>query len=454
MTRRAEIGAPRAGAVALDTIGLGRYKGRVESYSSEADYLRELETRSALPEGFRCAVQPLEFTPRERESAQPLPMNLSLIMLDRPTASFGAVFTRNLFPGAPVVIGRSRLSQPSLRGVLVNNKISNVCTPHGVSDAERLLDRLAVLTQTPSSQFFCASTGIIGWELPVPEMERALPSLVEHLSAGSILPVARAIMTTDAFPKVRYRTVGTGRIVGIAKGAGMIEPNMATLLCFLCTDVELPRERLREDLAVCVERSLNRLSVDGDQSTSDTAILLSSGARGPVDAAEFRAALQEVLSGLAFDIVRNAEGIGHAMRIRVDHARGEAQALGVARAVANSPLVKTAVFGNDPNVGRIVSAVGDYIGNAGESIQTDRMRVRLGEEEIFAGGCFQLDARKEERLCAYLRKCAFDSPRAPWPRHDRTVDIEIILDGSAPAVEVLGSDLSCDYVRENADYRS
>ena len=426
----------------------------MESYDSESAYLQALEARAVLPEGFKCAVHSLTFRPRERQAAAPLPMNLSLILLDRPTPDFGAVFTRNLFPGAPVVIGRSRLSQPLARGILVNNKIANVCTPRGVPDAEQLLGRLGALVGAAPEQLLCASTGIIGWELPVAEMEQALPSLAAGLPGGSLLPVARAIMTTDAFPKVRSRAVGNGRIVGVAKGAGMIEPNMATLLCFLCTDVAVPRDHLRADLAWGVERTLNRLSIDGDQSTSDTAILFSSGARGPADREEFRQALREVLAGLAFDIVRNAEGIGHALRVRVNGARTESVALGVARAVANSPLVKTAVFGNDPNVGRIVSAVGDYTGNAGETIRADRLRVRLGEEEIFAGGCFQLDADKEDRLCAYLRSRAFESPRAPWPRHDRTVDIEIILDGEAPPVEVLGSDLSYDYVRENADYRS
>jgi glutamate N-acetyltransferase/amino-acid N-acetyltransferase len=438
----------------LNLAGQRRYKRRVESYRSEAEYLRALEGRSALPEGFRCSVQEISFRPRERESAEPLKMNLSLLLLDRPTPDFAAVFTRNLFPGAPVVIGRSRLKRPAIRGVLVNNKISNVCTPRGVEDAEHLLSSLGALTSARAEDFLCASTGIIGWELPLAEMERALPPLAGALSSGSILPVARAIMTTDAFPKVRARSVGRGRIVGIAKGAGMIEPNMATLLCFLCTDVAVPRKRLREDLAWCVERSLNRLSIDGDQSTSDTAILLSSGARGPADAQEFRAALREVLDGLAFDIVRNGEGIGHAIRVRVDRARDEAAALGVARAVVNSPLVKTAVFGNDPNVGRIVSAVGDYVGNAGGTLEPDRMTVRLGDEEIFSGGCFRLDAKKEERLSAYLRDRAFDTKRVPYPQHDRTVDIEIVMDGGAAAVEVLGSDLSYDYVKENADYRS
>jgi glutamate N-acetyltransferase/amino-acid N-acetyltransferase len=338
--------------------------------------------------------------------------------------------------------------------VLANNKISNVCTARGVEDALGLLDGLGGLTGARGDDFFCASTGIIGWELPVREMQESLPRLVEGLSAASILPMARAIMTTDAFPKVRAAAAGRGRIVGVAKGAGMIEPNMATLLCFLCTDISVPRERLREDLAWCVERTLNRLSVDGDQSTSDAAILLSSGLKGPADPQEFRAALREVLAGLAFDIVRNGEGIGHAIRVRVERAQDEASGLGVARAVVNSPLVKTAVFGNDPNVGRIVSAIGDYLGNTGGRLDTSRVLVRMGGEEIFSQGCFRLDADKEHRLCDYLRGRAFDTNRVPWPQHDRTVDIEIALDGASPGVEILGSDLSYDYVRENADYRS
>jgi glutamate N-acetyltransferase/amino-acid N-acetyltransferase len=266
--------------------------------------------------------------------------------------------------------------------------------------------------------------------------------------------MARAIMTTDAFPKVRRAAVGGGSIVGIAKGAGMIEPNMATLLCFLCTDCAVDRERLREDLAWCVERSLNRISIDGDQSTSDTAILLSSGVRGRADRTEFREGLLTVLTGLAFDIVRNGEGTGHVLRVGVQHARDEAIALGVARAIANSPLVKTAIFGNDPNVGRIVSAIGDFLGNAGERLDGRRVMVRMGGEEIFSGGCFRLDAEKEERLSAYLKIRALDTKRIPWPQHDRTVDIEVTLDGSSPLVEILGSDLSYDYVKENADYRS
>jgi len=430
------------------------YKGPVESFTSETEYLHHLEARSALPEGFRCSARELRFVPRERRTAEPLRMNLSLILLDRCTTDFAAVFTRNRFASAPVLIGRERLRQPLIRGVLVNNKVSNVCTPRGEEHANALLGRLGELSSEPPERFFPASTGIIGWELPVAEMMAALPGLVAGLDSRSILPMARAIMTTDAFPKVRRAAVGAGSIVGIVKGAGMIEPNMATLLCFLCTDLAVERERLQEHLAWCVERSLNRISIDSDQSTSDTAIVLSSGSRGPADNKEFREGLLGVLSWLAFDVVRNAEGIGHALRVRVEAAGDEAMALGVARAVVNSPLVKTAVYGNDPNVGRIVCAIGDYLGNAGLPADPSRTVVRLGGEEVFSEGCFRLDARKEERLSTYLRSRALDTKRVPWPQHDRTVDIEISLGGRSPAVEVLGSDLSCDYVRENADYRS
>jgi glutamate N-acetyltransferase/amino-acid N-acetyltransferase len=426
----------------------------VESYSSEYDYLEALKARSDLPEGFRCATQAISFFPRERTVKEPLPMNMSLLLLEEETADFGAVFTRNKFPGAPVLIGRERLAQPRIRGVLVNNKIANVGTPGGQEDAELLLGRLGELLKTPGEMFLAASTGIIGWQLPVKEMSAALPALVGQAVGGSILPMARAIMTTDAFPKVRRAAAGAGSIVGIAKGAGMIEPNMGTLLCFLCTDCVVDRDRLREHLAWCVERSLNRISVDSDQSTSDTAILISSGRRGRVDDAVFREALLSVLSGLAFDIVRNAEGIGHAMRVRVERARDEATALGVARAIVNSPLVKTAIFGNDPNVGRIVSAIGDYMGNERLPLNGGGMVVRMGGEEIFSGGCFRLDADKEMRLSGYLMGRALETKRVPWPQHERTVDIVVALDGGSAAVEVLGSDLSYDYVRENADYRS
>ena len=427
---------------------------RVETYASEKEYLDDLASRSALPEGFRAAAVPIRFFPRERSVAEPLPMNLSLIALDEPTPAFAGVFTRNRFPGAPVLLGRERLSRPVTRGVLVNNKISNVCTPRGQQDAEDLLAGLGEATGAPGGQWFGASTGIIGWQLPVAEMRAALPALVSGLDGSSILPVARAIMTTDAFPKVRRAAAGKASVVGIAKGAGMIEPNMATLLCFLCTDAAVDRDVLRESLAWCVQRTLNRISVDSDQSTSDTVLAFSSGKRGRVDPQELRAALLSVLAALAGDIVRNAEGGSHVIQVTVSGARDEALAVGIGKAIVNSPLVKTAVHGNDPNVGRIVSAIGDFAGQAGMDFDARAVTVRMGGVEIFSGGCFRLDADKEKRLSAYLRGCGWTPGLKGYPAHDKSVAIEVDMGGSAAAVEVLGSDLSAEYVRENADYRS
>ncbi len=426
----------------------------MKSYSSEDAYLSDLSARAGLPEGFRAAAAAIKFLPEERSVGEPLPMKLSLILLDRPTPDFAAVFTRNRFPGAPVLIGRERLDEPAIRGVLVNTKISNVCAPDGRRDAESLLESLGRLLKARARELIAASTGIIGWKLPVKDMEAALPALVNGLQAETILPAARAIMTTDSFPKVRRAAVGGGSIVGIAKGAGMMEPNMATMLCFVCTDLAVPRDRLREDLRWCVDRSLNRISVDSDQSTSDMAIAFSSGRKPAPAAGDFRRALLEVLSGLAEDIVRNGEGAGHVMRIRVSGARTEAEAADIGKAVANSPLVKTAIYGNDPNVGRIVSSIGDHLGNHGLPADTDAVTIRLGGLEIFSRGAFRLDAEKEKALSGYLRQMGFDPKVKGYPQHDGTVDIDIHMGAGSSQVEILGTDLSYEYVRENADYRS
>lgn len=381
-------------------------------------------------------------------------MNLGLIALDRPTEEFAGVYTSNLMPGWPVRIGRDRLGGRAASGVLVNNRIANVCSPGGREDAERLLASLGRLVGRPAAELFPASTGIIGWRLPVAEMEAALGGLAAGLDARSALPLARAIMTTDRFPKLHRAEAGPGSIVAVAKGAGMMEPNLATMLCFVMTDVSVGREELRASLRWAAGRTLNRLSVDSDQSTSDTVLALGSGARGAVDPAAFREALASVLGRIAEDIVRNGEGASHVIRVRVGGARSEAEAVAAGKAVVNSPLVKTAICGNDPNVGRIACAIGDWAGNAGVPLEADRVEVRLGGEEVFSGGAFRLDARKEDRLCAYLRSCAFDPALRGWPQHDRCVELEVSLGMGQAVAAVLGADLSSEYVRENGDYRS
>lgn len=426
----------------------------METYASEKEYLAALADRAVLPAGFRAAAAPLTFFPAEKRTEQPMRMNLALLLLDRPTEAFAAVYTRNSMPGAPVLIGRKRLSNPLLRGVLVNNRISNVCTPGGEENALRLLDSLGKAVGAPGEQFLPASTGIIGWRLPVEEMEGALPSLRDGLQDRSILEAARAIMTTDRWPKVRRAAAGGGSVVGIVKGAGMMEPNLATMLCFVCTDLDVPREELREHLSWCAARSFNLISVDSDQSTSDTVLLLSSGRRGKAAPGEFRAALLEVCRGLASDVVRNGEGVGHVIRVTVRGARDGDAAREIGKAVINSPLVKTAICGNDPNVGRIACAVGDYMGNAGLGADPRSVNIALGGITVFSEGFFRLTRDSETALCRYLKDCAQDPAHKGWPEHDRTVDIEVALGGPSAAVEVLGADLSHEYVSENADYRS
>jgi len=424
-------------------------------YTSLENYYDRLDEIGLLPEGFKVGTASLKFFPKERPVREPLPMNLTLVLADRPTRSFGARFTRNQFPGAPVLIGRRRLSEDAVSGILVNNKVSNVCAPEGEKTAEEVLSALGKLLGLPGTSFFPASTGIIGWGLPEREMMDALPATVSALHAGSCLDAARAIMTTDAFPKIRSRRVGEGRIVAFAKGAGMIEPNLATMLVFVLTDVALERETLRGTLARACETSFNCISVDSDQSTSDTVLLMSSERKPAVPEEDFERALSEVCLELARDIVRNGEGTAHVIKVRVSGAPSFELARGLGKAVVNSPLVKTAMYGCDPNVGRILCALGDYAGNHGVDPALMRTAsVAIGGEPIFLEGSFLLDREKEGRLFSYLEATAMDPKDKKFPPHDLTVDIDVELEGGGCEATVYGSDLSYEYVRENADYRS
>ena len=421
-------------------------------FSSEEDYLQVLNSRSKLPEGFSAATTTLDFTSMERQ--QRLSMNLALILLDEPSSRFAGLFTRNRFCGAPILIGRRRIEQEALRGVLINNRIANVGAPGGVEDARLLCAGVGELIGEPGDRILPASTGIVGWKLPVESMNEALPNLMAGLHRESSLPVAQAIMTTDSYPKLHREEVGGGCILGMAKGAGMIEPDMGTMLAFILTDLKMEREQLRRALQSSVDKSFNRISVDGDQSTSDMALLFSSARKPGVSEDGFREALDKVCLRLAEDVVRNGEGVAHVIRVCVEGAPSQSLAAAAGKAVVNSPLVKTAVFGNDPNVGRIVSALGDFASAVRFPIDLKRLRLSMGGDEIFVDGCFFLDAGKEERLNRYLTESALDPAAKGFPAHDRQVVLEIDLGAGEERAEVLGADLSYQYVKENADYRS
>lgn len=433
------------------------------TFTSREEHRAWLASQAALPAGFRVGVCRFGFTPAE--APKPARMALTVIALDRPTPDFAAVFTRNAFPGAPVIIGRKRLSAPCLGAILVNNKVSNVCAPGGVEASERLCTALAGHLGIAADAVLPSSTGVIGWKLPVEAMIPALPEAVAALQSSSILPAAEGICTTDLYPKIRRADLAGGSIVGIAKGAGMIEPNLATMLVYILTDLAVPRDVVRRMLAEAVAGSFNAISIDSDTSTSDTVALLSSGRKPCPDQAAFAAALTRVCADLAEDVVRNGEGVHHVVRVAVNGAADAVMARGVGKSVANSPLLQCAICGNDPNVGRLVCAIGKYIGAVHPGADLSRCRIAIGGRTVYESGAFRLDHAAERAVTEHLKSAEMYVSVAPdvqgvfrppiaWPPHERAVEIAIDLGLGASTAIVLGADRSHEYISENADYRS
>ncbi len=432
------------------------------TFASRDAHRAWLATHAALPAGFRVGGTRFDFMPRE--APKPAKMTLTLIALEQPTTAFAALFTKNAFPGAPVIVGRKRLTEPTLGAIIINNKISNVCAPGGVEASEKICDATARLLDFSPTQVLPSSTGVIGWGLPVDPIMGALPQAVATLQSQSILPAAEGIVTTDLYPKIRRATVGAGSIVGIAKGAGMIEPNMATMLVYILTDIAVPRTELRPMLARAVDASFNAISVDSDTSTSDTVVALSSGKVPFNDWGTFERGLHQVCRDLAEDVVRNGEGVRHVIRVTVKNAASLGLARALGKAIVNGPLFKCAVAGNDPNVGRLIQAIGKYVGAHAPGTNLSQLRARMGGVEIFANGVFQLDPTKEAALVAHLRgaelyqsvpsKDGIFSAPIDYPPHERAVELEIDIGNGAASAMVLGGDLTHEYVSENADYRS
>ena len=431
-------------------------------FANATEHYAWLASQATLPEGFRVGTSYLDFTPVE--APKPARMVLTLIACNEPTPDFAAVFTRNAFPGAPVIVGRQRLDSQSLGAILVNNKISNVCAPGGVETSERLCAATAALLGFTPRQILPSSTGVIGWRLPEADMLAALPQLAASLSSASILPAAEGIVTTDLYPKIRRATLGTGSIVAIGKGAGMIEPNLATMLVYILTDIAVPRHILRPMLARAVTTSFNSISIDSDTSTSDTVALLSSGKKICLGYDAFENALCDVCQHLAGDIVRNGEGVHHVIRVTVTDAPDVATARAYGKAIVNAPLFKCAIAGNDPNVGRLIQAIGKHAGSNAQGADLSRLCISIGGVEIFTNGTFCLNPAKETALVAYLRDAelyestpdamGFFAPAIKYPPHERCVEVTISLGTGAASATVLGADLTHEYISENADYRS
>jgi glutamate N-acetyltransferase/amino-acid N-acetyltransferase len=372
-------------------------------------------------------------------------LDLALLTSDRPAAVAG-VFTRSTVVGAPVELTRSRVRSGRTRAVVINSGISNVAMgARGRRDARAMTDEAARVLGVRPEEVLVASTGVIGAPLPMQRVRRGIRAAGAALAADGMNRAARAIMTTDTFPKLAVASARIGgrpiAVAGIAKGSGMIEPDMATMLAFLVTDAAVTPAFLRSALRGAVDESFNRISVDGEGSTSDMVLLLANGAAGNAvlrgarspGARRFRAAVSEVATALARDLARDGEGATKLIDVRVSGARSAVQAERAARRIANSLLVKTAVFGGDANWGRILQTVG-----AGRiALRLDRTSVRLGGITVFRDGASTGPAARRRAAARLARP---------------EIEIAVDLGAGRARAQVWTCDLSYDYVRINAEY--
>ena len=372
-------------------------------------------------------------------------LDLGLIVSDTPAVCAG-VFTTNKVVAAPVQLTLPRIRNGKCQAILVNSKNANACTgPQGFEDAVACSSALAAAMNIDDEVVAVSSTGVIGQRLDVGKIEAAIPGLVSQLKEGSVADVADAMMTTDSFSKVSaaYGEAGGSdyTILGVAKGAGMIHPNMATMLAFVVTDAALPADFLDAALRQATENSFNRITVDRDTSTNDMVLLLANGAgsaeiSGQGEAAEtFVSLLQEVLLDLAKMIVSDGEGATKLVRIQVEGAASDEDALLAAETVATSNLVKTAFFGEDANWGRIIAAAG----RAGVPLDPGKIDIFFNDVCMVKNGV-GCGEQAEARATDILKTDEFA--------------VCIDLDAGNSRTSVWTCDFSIDYVKINADYRS
>lgn len=389
------------------------------------------------PEGFLFAVA-------EASIKKPGKKDLAIIYTAEPSAAAG-VFTKNRVKAAPVVIDAKRMRKSKGQAIIVNSGNANACTgEQGMKDALMMSRRVAELLKIDEEDVFVCSTGVIGTPLP---MDRIIPKLdeaVQNLGKATLNDVAEAIMTTDTFAKkasTSFKVKGAKAVLaGVAKGAGMISPNMATTLGLFVTDLSIASSSLKATLKESVEQSFNRIVVDGEMSTNDTVLILANGMAknetvtdGTEELKVFRAAFDGLSSDLAKMIVKDGEGATKIFTIHLKGAGKEKEALKFARSVARSPLVKTAVYGNDPNWGRIVTA----LGYAGPTFNHAKMDIFIGPVKIVSSG---ITTNRDLEAVEILKKKEFD--------------ITIDLKSGHAMVSMLTCDLTEEYIKINSEYKT
>ncbi len=380
---------------------------------------------TALPAGFRAYVANVGIKDTTDDFV--------VVASDAPCASVG-VFTTSSFAGPSVIVSRESLSSPTAQAVVVISKNANVATgSQGLANAREVVAGVAAAIGCAPGDVLIASTGVIGRQYPMDQVRAGLAAIPSPLPSDDAELVAKGIMTTDTVPKVAATSVGAAHIVGVAKGVGMIEPNMATLITLVFTDAELAVDDLGPIFRRVIDRTFNCVSIDTDTSTSDTAIVLSNGAAGPVDLDAFERGLYEVAASLTKQVARDGEGAEKLIEVTVEQARSPEQAKRVAKAIVNSPLVKTAVHGADPNWGRVAMAIGKS--TTADEVDQAKVVIRFGDQEVYPSS---VDGAGLAALAAYMR--------------GDEVRITAVLGAGESSATVWGCDLTDGYIRINADY--
>ncbi|MBU1161568.1 MAG: bifunctional glutamate N-acetyltransferase/amino-acid acetyltransferase ArgJ [Proteobacteria bacterium] len=370
--------------------------------------------------------------------------DLGLIFSKVP-ANVAGVFTRNRVKAAPVILDRERIKSGVCQAIIVNSGNANCCTgEQGIRDAEAMASLSASELGISEDLVLVASTGVIGEPLPIEKIKTAIPELVGSLQTDGIPDLARSIMTTDTVPKMVFgQGVVEGKtfvVTGVAKGAGMIRPDMATMLCFVFTDANAASDVLKEALVPAIDRSFNRITIDGDTSTNDTVLMMANGLSGavienPSHKEIFQKVLDRIFLDLAKQVVRDGEGVTKLVEIIVRGAASDSDARKVADTVAHSPLVKTAFFGEDANWGRIIGAVG----RAGVDVDPDRIDLYFDDVQMVKAG-MGCGKAVEVEATKVLKKSEFT--------------VAVHLNMGQGFGSMITCDFSVDYVRINADYRS
>jgi glutamate N-acetyltransferase/amino-acid N-acetyltransferase len=371
-------------------------------------------------------------------------LDLSLIFSQKETVAAG-VFTTNKVKAAPVLLSQKRIKKGSIRAVVANTGYANACTGiRGMNDAIQTAEMVARELEIDPEETVVASTGVIGPYLPFNLIKEAIPDLVKSLSPNGFKSVAEALMTTDSFPKVSYFKGNAGgnpyRLLGIAKGAGMIMPNMATMLSFLLTDINIDSQTLWPIFRSAAECTFNRITVDGETSTNDMVLIMANGVAGNRSLnrsaiKEFERGLTDVMGELAYMIAKDGEGATKVVVIEVKGAATKDDANIAARAIGNSNLVKTAIFGQDPNWGRIMAA----LGRSGIEMEEITGQIWIEGIKIVDGGL--MTSEKQEREAAEEMKKG-------------QITIIIHLNQGRWKDRITTCDLTYDYIRINADYRT